>query len=275
MLFLIGISLGSQGQNLVPNGSFEDLDDCPNDLGQLEKAKGWHNPSLASPDIFNICNDSAVGVPQNWIGNQPPQDGNGYAGIISKTGNNQNYREYVQIQLKSKLKQGKPYYCEMYVSKADINIMMDKKLSILFTDSLTFQSNSEYIQATPQIVTNTYFVDKDGWTKFSTVYIAKGFENAITIGNFTTITPGVVQPGDIPEDENIGGNDQCYYYIDNIFLGDCPLGNIKPNLLGRDTIICGTGSFELKLDAALPLDSLTYFWNNGSTNDALLVYGYI
>ena len=271
LLFLLGITLNSHGQNLVPNGSFEDLDDCPDDLGQLERAKGWHNPSLASPDIFNICDDSAVGVPQNWQGTQPPQDGNGYAGIISKTGNNQNYREYLQIQLKSKLEQGKSYYFEMYVSKGDVNIMLDKKLSILFTDSLTFQPNSEFIDAIPQIVTNTYFVDKDGWTKFSTVYVAKGFENVITIGNFTTITPGVVQPGDIPEDENIGGNDQCYYYIDNIFLGDCPLGNLKPNFLGRDTIICGTGNFELKLDASMSINTLNYFWNTGSDDSSIIV----
>ncbi|MCX6199441.1 MAG: hypothetical protein NTY88_09500 [Bacteroidetes bacterium] len=45
-----------QGQNLVPNPSFEDTDVCPVGIGDVEKATGWGSYSY-TPDYFNACNN--------------------------------------------------------------------------------------------------------------------------------------------------------------------------------------------------------------------------
>src|SRR6187399_1797031 len=101
LIVFIFICKINQGQNLVPNGNFENISGCPTGIGQLTNAIPWLNPSLASPDYYNQCaTSSAVGVPQNVLGYQQAHSGNGYAGIFVYTQPpiNMDFREYVEAQ---------------------------------------------------------------------------------------------------------------------------------------------------------------------------------
>lgn len=257
-------------QNLIPNGDFEEISECPDNLDQIDRAPPWRNPTAGSPDLFNICNDSVVGVPSNFIGTQPPQSGSGYAGLISKMGNRENYREYIQVALKEKLIKGKRYYFRMYVSKADKDNLLDNKLGILLTDSLFSSHNSEYLAKTPQIVTKVYFSDKDGWTLFETQYEATGTERVLTIGNFTN--PNSSGPdGESDDDLGQGENDQCYLYIDNVFLGDCQLSATPKHFLGSDTLICSAEKLNVKVNAKVPITGISYLWSTGDTTPFIFV----
>ena len=50
MVFLAYSNLFAQ--NLVYNGGFEELTQCPDNPGQIEYAYPWYNPSGSDPDFF-------------------------------------------------------------------------------------------------------------------------------------------------------------------------------------------------------------------------------
>ena len=44
-------AFGQEGQNLVPNGSFEAVGKKPKKLGSIESATGWVSPTGVSPAV--------------------------------------------------------------------------------------------------------------------------------------------------------------------------------------------------------------------------------
>ena len=76
----------------MPNGSFEELTECPWSINQITLAGPWKNTGGDdTPDLYNVCaipnqfppyNNSA-GVPQNATGVQYPHSGEGYCGLFA------------------------------------------------------------------------------------------------------------------------------------------------------------------------------------------------
>ncbi|MCB0794710.1 MAG: T9SS type A sorting domain-containing protein [Flavobacteriales bacterium] len=98
-------------QNLVPNGSFEQFDTCPDFSGYAQWATGWYNLHTQSADYFHACSSNGVvGVPFNQFGYQYPADGDGYMGMATSTpgGTPFWYRELVGIDLTDPLIPGVP-----------------------------------------------------------------------------------------------------------------------------------------------------------------------
>jgi OmpA-OmpF porin, OOP family len=121
LLFLLMPVLG-WSQNLVPNPSFEEYEECPISFGELEQCttnwKSWQE----SPDYYNACNNNIngnLGVPQNNAGYQEPIIGNAYAGIYTYSNYGQNVREYAATALQSPLIVGQSYYVMFYVSDVE------------------------------------------------------------------------------------------------------------------------------------------------------------
>lgn len=104
------LALSGVGQNLVPNGSFEQLDTCPDFSGYAQFASGWENLYTQSADYFNSCNSNGVvGIPSNQFGYQFAAEGDAYVGMAtSAPGGGQWYRELVGIELQSPLIPGVP-----------------------------------------------------------------------------------------------------------------------------------------------------------------------
>jgi OOP family OmpA-OmpF porin len=139
LIFLVSISHFSTAQNLVPNGSFEPRTGCPNDFNQLNYLNNWVQPTRASTDYFHSCapNYGYCNILNNYFGNQLAQDGMAYIGLYTFTPLERvsaNYREYIQVRLKSSLKKGHFYDFKMYFSLADSCKIYSPNIGVLFTE---------------------------------------------------------------------------------------------------------------------------------------------
>jgi hypothetical protein len=176
-----------EAQNLVPNGDFEQYSGCPDNIGQLDSALFWFNPTNATPDYYNQCaSGSYVGVPANALGFQYAHSGVAYCGLLTYWGF-PNYREYIEIPLTVTLTAGTCYYFQMYISCANYMQYASSNLSIYFSDVIIDNiSNLLPLPFIPQI-NNTlgYITDTLNWISYSANYTASGNENYLIIGNFT------------------------------------------------------------------------------------------
>jgi len=115
IIALAGLDLGVSGQNLIPNGDFEQYVGCPVTPGQFhyDSVLFWESPIFTSPDYFNQCNlfTWSVSVPTNYAGYQVPQSGAAYSGIFLWSA--PNYREYLAAPLLYPLAANTCYYFEM------------------------------------------------------------------------------------------------------------------------------------------------------------------
>ena len=231
----------THAQNLVYNGSFEEYSECPisNDLnnGQFEKAIGWFKPTEGSPDYFNQCNTTGVGVPTNFWGHQIAFDGVAYVGFIPVMNDNELLYEYFRTQLISALKPCVEYDFSMYVSLANYSTHGIKNIGAYFSFENEFQYGANILPHTPQVKYNgNSIVDTTNWTLIEGTFIANGNEQFLTIGyfeeNIDDDTVFVQQMGSFYF--------HPYYYVDSVSLIEigpvseelCELGEISfPNVI--------------------------------------------
>lgn len=249
-------------QNLVPNPSFEIQTDCPTTVSMVALAPPWYYPTLGTADYFYDCPyypGGWVDVPQNMMGYQYANSGNGYMGLI----NYNYYREYISAPLSNPLEFGKSYEIAFYISLAENSPETTYGFGALLSVDSPECPNSPWTLLdcySPQIVEGTYITDEINWQLISGCIEASGNENHITIGNFESSTTF------IPTD-NLQGN-KPYFYIDDVSVR-FPF----KSSLGPDTTICkGQG---LLLDASImlndPVGVPSYEWQNGSTDSVFLV----
>ncbi len=213
-------------QNLVPNPSFEDYNDCPNGLQQLYNCKKWASSTPGTPDYFNSCANelqgSTVAVPHNMLGTQLAHSGQAYVGIIVKS-KNELLTEYLTIKLTKALKAGVRYCVEFYVSPADNCVYgIDALAACLTTAPLKKEKWESILRATS--IRNTMgkvLTDKTKWTKISGIYESVGKEQYLTIGNFDGPT--------LETTEAISSKGRLdilsYYYIDDVSVGPADGGS--------------------------------------------------
>ncbi len=116
LLVTLVSSLGTQGQNLVLNGSFEEYTDCPPSFGYWANVVGWISPFTASADYFNVCAQNlGCSIPLNDFGYQHAADGVAYMGLCTYV-NMGMYREVIATELIEPLQPGVPVYCSYKVS---------------------------------------------------------------------------------------------------------------------------------------------------------------
>ena len=228
-IILLSFSINANGQNLVPNGSFEEYSQCPHSPldpmpdNMIDLATGWSNPTGWSPDYFNSCVPSTTnyGVPTNMWGFQNARTGNAYAGLVSAA-IGADSREYIQTELTAPLIAGKQYLVTFYVSLAEVSNVASNNIGAYFSNTPVSVANSLVLPYTPQISNNPFLnplTDKGGWTEVSGTFTALGGEKYMTIGNFkedlftdTVHTNGV--------------QNRSYHYIDDVSVVclDCNVG---------------------------------------------------
>jgi OOP family OmpA-OmpF porin len=176
------------GQNLVPNGSFENKTYCPGNYNQqsLNTVAGWWQATDGTPDFFHSCSDK-VGVPNNVFGQQAAKDGEGYTGLVTySAGHKRNYREYLQTKLTRPLVKGELVCIEMSVSAADYCNYVTDGIGILLSDKKV-ESNLQTELAFRATMSNprlNMLDENSTWQLLSDVYTASGGEEYLTIGNF-------------------------------------------------------------------------------------------
>jgi gliding motility-associated-like protein len=223
------VFVGNAQENLVPNGSFEELTECPNGPGmigwnQLEKCYPWFKPNVATTDVFNACANAdpflynQIGVPANFIGWQEAFDGDGYIGLEGFIPND-NGAEYASVRLTQKLIPCELYQVRFWVSLSDYSTHTINTIGARL-DRFALSSIIYYGFALPSHISNASFItDTTNWVLISGVYEAKGDEEYLTIGRFfDTLHYSNSTVPSIPND-----CDSCFdwhpianYYVDSV-----------------------------------------------------------
>lgn len=194
-----------KSQELVPNGSFENMTKLPTkETNHIFCTENWVVPSVTNADYYNRAAKGLWGgVPLNEFGKQEPRTGNAYAGFCIQS----DILEYIEVALTQPMEKGKDYNVEFYISKADFRSATVKEFGVMFLDKVRFSYAATGIPKKPPVdfyLEEGYKNEKD-WVKLSAVYTAEGFEAAIIIGYFNY---------DCPK----GYKKKAHYYIDDVSI---------------------------------------------------------
>ncbi len=219
-LSLIFIFIHSIGfaQNLIENGSFECVNQCPDYIyGTYNLSKkfnnvcGWENSSKGSPDFYHLkCYRFYKQKHINYIKkNNYIHNGEGSVGLVLYSSFNpqKDYREEIKSKFLTKLKTGHTYCVSLYIKP-------DKKTKY-FINGIGIKlisSKKKIVTVTNNIVINNL----QEWTKLCFTFIATGKEKYIAIGRFKAKKDLIIQ-----ENEGILNNYKladlgAYYYIDDV-----------------------------------------------------------
>lgn len=225
MISLMAIGAFAQdGENLVPNGSFESIDGKgPKKLGGIEMATGWESPTGAKADLFTFNKKVPdISVPKNIYGEENAREGENYVGIVAYSYNNKLSRSYILTKLNTPLKKGERYCVRYNVSLAESSTYASNDLGVMLTKKPYSTEDKGFIaEAKPSvlpegnaIVSGTY-----NWEKICNTYVAEGGEKFITIGNFQ---PDNNATKNIKRKKGTNGTFApilaAYYYIDDVVL---------------------------------------------------------
>ncbi len=251
IVLLLGITLGGEAQNLIPNPSFETITACPTGYQGIcaGLAPPWTCASLGSVDLYNACGGptSQMYVPDNILGSQLAITGDGYAGLLCKwlTGN---YREYLMVPI-APLSAGTWYYLSFYVSLAE-TACGTANIGAYFGVNNPFVTNDYVLPVEPQFETNIGFItEQEDWVLISGCYQAEGGEQYLVVGNFRNESETPFAPG--------CGGYSYYYFEDFLLMEGAPPEDIELDLGGPETACF---SYEIDPDNAGPY----FLWSDGS-----------
>ncbi len=266
VLLTASLSVQAQENNLVINGSFENLSETVHSTGAYILADSISSSNNTSVDLFskNACGRDYK-VPANYMGTQESKTGNNYAGIIAYYADEagifktkpgyQKYSEYIQFAFREPLTAGKAYRISFNASLAEKSAYAVSGLGVYFSTDKVDVKNNAFMQLTPHF-TSAEILNNTEWTIFTGVYVAGGGERYLTLGCFEKYmeTLKIVPP-------YTNNSRKAYYYIDDvgmspeiistesmasILAGSCfQLNNLN---FETDKAVIAAGSFdELKL----------------------------
>lgn len=213
--FFSAISLWGEGQNLVPNSSFEDYISCPFGSYQIDKVVSWSSAG-GSPDYFNSCAESGgASVPTNFYGYQNASSGDAYVGLITfiEGVSFPDNREHIQASLITPLSIGVKYYVSFDVSFTRDNYEIgyaSDKLGVLFTNVTNYSSiNPPILSNNSQVFIDTIISDTLDWYHFEGSFIADSTYQNILVGNF--FSDANTDTMEVDTSLYI-----AYYFIDNV-----------------------------------------------------------
>jgi len=244
--------INCRAQNLVPNWSFEDTIQCPDNFGQLNRTQNWFNPTTGTPDYFNSCDTRAgyMNVPNTSFGYQLAHTGNAYSGCYYGGPNlvPSNGREYIEVQLIDTLRNGVNYCISFYVSLANSCSMAISNVGCYLSANSITSNNIFPLPVTPQIENpiGNYLSDTLNWMVISGTYMATGGEHYITIGNFHDDAT----TDSIRLDQNMNG---FYYYV----IDDVSVIEVAQCIAGKNDSICTGDSIQL---GANSVQEVYYSW---------------
>lgn len=238
-LFIIYILVPSvlfTQQNLITNGSFEEIDSCYGqtaglgfDVFQWSGCTGWTCPTYASSDLWCATGGTGQEPPNVLGGYQFPYDGNNFAGFFIFNGLSfpfNAYREYIQNKFIKTLEKDFYYEVSFYISPWNLE-NPSSCLELFFSEDSLRQNDYFHLNVIPQISNDStnFFLDTLGWQKFSGIYRSQGNEKYLTIGCFKDTIELLSYIVDT--NEFAGG---MGYYIDAVSVTELPLSINIPNV---------------------------------------------
>lgn len=209
-------------QNMVRNPSFEQYETVPGDLGAIGSVDFWSSPTKASPDYFHRrASGRNVDVPFNKMGHCYARSGYAYAGIYAYTSRyiKQNFREYLQVELKQPLRAGDTYCVKAHVFLAQSSNRAIGALGMMASPLRGNHSHELFISGGKKhylVQEDRSPLDERRWVEIKCEYKAKGGERYFILGNFDD-DRGTKVSGAIVNDTFANPHvDFAYYYIDDI-----------------------------------------------------------
>lgn len=184
LLFCFCCALRSNGQNLVPNPSFEEHINCPQTLNDYEFT--YWDSFNRTPDYFNTC--SSISGFSNPAGFQIAHSGNAYAGFITFVDEPPLWREHLGVPLIVPLQVGQTYYVSFYVSRGfeqPAHDMASNKIGALFsTIAYDDTLNPSPVLNFAHVYEDSIITDTTNWVHLHWNFVADSAYHYLIIGNF-------------------------------------------------------------------------------------------
>lgn len=222
VIFFLLIPSFGYSQNLVPNPSFEEYDECPVGTAELNIQTNWVSWQ-ETPDYFNACNNEITGwagVPYNSWGFQPAISGFAYSALVTFVDNDINVREYMATQLLQPLVIGQEYYISFYASQIEGETgtypmeyrCATNHIGLRFFKDPSFNNVNNEFQPDnfAHVDYGSILSDTEEWTKIEGWFVADDSYNWVAIGNFFDGANTEI------EIQNKFGNCSAAYFIENI-----------------------------------------------------------
>ncbi len=243
LLFLF--ALKSKGQNFVSNNGFERTGDCPITSTDFQVFLNPWDTAFGDVDYYHLsCGDPGSSSTTN---NTPPFDGEGFIGLFAygTLPNGRANREYIYSELNAPLDSGKLYRLSFYVKPVFDDIRKigygANNIGAAVTPS-AFDSipSLGFYHYEPQVAADEPIITLNSWNPICGVFMSRGDERYITIGNFKSDSQTIV----IPLVDTIAISSQAYYLVDYVALVENDLPQLP-----KDTIICENHRIDIKLNA--------------------------
>ena len=187
VFFLLFLNSLLNGQNLVPNPSFEQTIDTiskftADDIHFNSKIQQWTSPNTASPDLIT------PEFEERFISPPPPHSGSMMIGMQTSI----DWGEYIGVNLLKDLDPDKTYKVSYWIRRADcinpqmdIDQLMNENFGILFlADSIKF-NNGKLIYGIPQIFADTELtITNKEWVKVEKHFTPEEKYSKLYLGQF-------------------------------------------------------------------------------------------
>lgn len=217
----------AQGQDLVPNGSFEDHTALPSDPSQWYHCTGWSSvndyigpypypfPYPGSPDYFHTQGTGNYIVPPNtFAGNVSAHTGAACMGLVTYDAPFlDEYREYLSATLTTPLTAGTSYTLRFWMTNGHNAVynMASSGFGAAFSVGPLAQAVHEPLPVMPQFIQATPFWNTE-WEEVTFTFTATAAYDHVTLGNF--LTDGTI----LLEDMLPTPVDAGYVFIDDVSL---------------------------------------------------------
>ena len=218
---VFSLSANAQQGNLVPNWSFDELDKKIKEPGQIELATGWFSPTEAKADLFSESSKNEDYLaPNNKYGEEKPDIGTGYAGVIMYSDKEREPRTYLQTELKKPLDPGRTYCVKFLISMADLSRFAVNHIGMHISLQPLTEKEIKSGDIKPQVIhsRNRIFNEPQIWETICGKFKAVGGEKYITIGNFAKQID--IQSEKVKKPRGVIGVQvqNAYYYIENVLV---------------------------------------------------------
>lgn len=223
-IMLIGLttmtSFAQQGENLIPNGSFEATDGKVKKLGGITSATGWTSPTGMRADLFTPSKSPEINTPLNVYGKEDAREGSNYAGFTALSVGNKVPRSYVMVKLDAPMKKGMKYCVKFYVSLAEASKYSSNKIGANFSKKdFATEDKTSIIDVAhvlhPDNDTKT-ITQQFSWEEICGTYTAEGGEKYMTIGNFYADDKTKKETNKKSKDIKATQIISAYYYLDEV-----------------------------------------------------------
>lgn len=269
---LVLFSISGSAQNLVPNGSFEEIEQCPYNQSHFRHVKYWLPTGYyplnqgSSEELFHTCGTNGFNIPNTGHGTRYARTGNSMAALVFYSKLIQGgLSEQIEVQLKSPMESGKEYCMSYFVrsvtGRPTFGVCIQEVTATFSKDTLKQEAAmpATYLPKPQVINRNGIIKDTVNWTRITGNFTATGGEKFLTIYGY------------FPEDSVTlfsynPDSKAAYYFIDDVAVWECSTPVYEADA-GNDQMVCVGDKIQL---GTHDYNDYQYYWfEKGNLQDTL------